>query len=178
MMLTTKDFEKRANQLFESCRDRWRKVLQKGLPKDVELTIAPDDILPFTRREFQRWLWDTVGLQAVSCPYCRAPIDVLSLQLDHRTPLRRGGGPELSNLQVLCKGCNGSKGEFTHEEYSLIVVFMEGLGVAFRQRLEGVLRNGGMATMMRFFPRKNDDKPKQPKKTQASLYFSDLPDDF
>jgi hypothetical protein len=32
--------------------------------------------------------------------------------------------------------------------------------------------------MMRFFPRKNDDKPKQPKKTQASLYFSDLPDDF
>jgi len=173
-MLTTKDFEKRANQLFEDCRGRWKRVLQKGLPKGVELNIAPDAILPFTRREFQKWLWDAVGLQVVLCPYCRAPIDVLSLQLDHRTPLRRGGGPELSNLNCICKECNGSKGEFTHEEYSLIVQFMEGPGALFRQRLEGVLRNGGMATMMRFFPRKKDDKPKQPKKVQDSLYFEDL----
>ena len=177
MMLSTKDFEKRANALFESCRDRWRKKLQKGMPKDVKLIIPVDDILPFTRRQFHKWLWDAVGLQAVACVYCRAPIDVLSLSLDHKTPLRRGGGPELDNLQVICKGCNGSKGQFAHEEYVLIVAFMDGPGASFRQRLEGVLRNGEMATMTRFFPR-DKGKKKAPTKTQDSLYFSDIPDDF
>ena len=53
-MLTTKDFEKRANQLFESCRDRWKKKLQKGLPKGVILDIAPEAVLPFTRRQVTR----------------------------------------------------------------------------------------------------------------------------
>ena len=176
-MLTTKDFEKRANALFESCRDRWRKKLNKGLPKGVQINIAPEDVLPFSRREFQEWLWSAAGLQAFLCPYCRAAIDVLSCQLDHKTPLIRGGGPELDNLQLLCKGCNGTKGNFTHEEYALIVVFMEGPGASFRQRLEGVMRNGSMATMMRFFPRK-DGKDKRARKTkvQDSLEFTDLPE--
>ena len=163
-MLDTTQFEKRANQLFESCRDRWKKRLQKGLPKGVALNLKPDEILPFTRREFQSWLWKQMGLQAILCPYCRTPIDILSMQLDHKTPLRRGGGPELGNLHCICKPCNGSKGEFTHEEYSALVVFMEGAGVLFRKRLEGVMRNGGMATMTRFFPRKG--KKETPKPTQ------------
>jgi hypothetical protein len=153
-MLDTGQFEKRSAQLFESCRARWRKQLQKGLPKGVDLDIAPDAILPFTRREFTAWLWAQMGLQAILCPYCRAPIDILSLSLDHKTPLRRGGGPELDNLQVLCHGCNGSKGEFTHEEYSALVVFMESEGAAFRKRLEGVMRNGSIGNMLRNFPRK------------------------
>ena len=174
-MLTTKDFEKRANQLFESCRDRWKKKLQKGLPKGVILDIAPEAVLPFTRRQFQAWLWQQTGLGAFSCIYCRAAIDIVSCQLDHKTPLRRGGGPELDNLNpLICKACNGSKGEFTHEEYSLIVVFMEGPGVAFRQRLEGVMRNGGMATMMRFFPGRDKTKKKHPTKVQDSLEFLEL----
>lgn len=154
-MLDVEQFEKRANQLFESCRARYRKVLQKRLPKGMTmLDIKADSILPFSRREFHQWLWRQMGLQAILCPYCKAPIDILSMQLDHKTPLRRGGGPELSNLQCICKDCNGSKGEFTEDEYRLLVVFMECPGASFRKRLEGVLRNGGMATMTRFFPRK------------------------
>ena len=176
-MLSTKDFEKRANALFESCRDRWRKKLQKGMPKGVKLEIAPEDVLPFTRREFQTWLWSQTGLSAFPCPYCRAAMDIVSLSLDHKTPLRRGGGPELLNLQVVCKGCNGSKGQFTHEEYTLLVSFMDGPGASFRQRLEGVLRNGEMATMTRFFNRKDQPK-KVPTKTQDSLYFSDIEEPF
>lgn len=177
-MLSTKDFETRANALFESCRGRWKAKLSKGLPHGVKLVIDPNDVLPFTRRKFQSWLWKQAGLQVILCPYCRAPIDVLSCQLDHKTPLIRGGGPELENLQLLCKGCNGSKGNFTHEEYSLIVQFMEGPGASFRQRLEGVMRNGGMATMMRFFPRKDgkDKRAHKSKMQQDSLEFTNLPD--
>ena len=161
-MLTVDQFETRANQLFESCRTRYRKVLQKGLPKGVALNIPADAVLPFSRRAFQQWLWQQMGLQAILCPYCRTPIDILTMQLDHKTPLRRGGGPELANLQCICKGCNGSKGEFTHEEYAALVAFMEGAGVLFRKRLEGVMRNGGMATMTRFFPRKAKKEAAKP----------------
>ena len=167
-MLDTTQFEKRANQLFESCRDRWKKRLLKGLPKGV--TLKPDDILPFTRRDFHAWLWKQMGLQAILCKYCTAPIDILSMQLDHKTPLRRGGGPKLDNLQCICKGCNGSKGEFTDEEYTLIVAFMQGAGVMFRKRLEGVLRNGGVGNMLQRFPRKG--------KKQTAKAEQYLEDDF
>lgn len=161
-MLDVTQFEKRANQLFESCRARYRKVLQKGLPKGVILDLKPDAILPFSRRRFRLWLWIQMGLQAILCPYCKAPIDILNMQLDHKNPLRRGGGPELDNLQCICKSCNGSKGEFTHEEYSALVDFMESAGASFRKRLEGVMRNGGMATMTRFFPRKDKKQKGEP----------------
>ena len=172
-MIDTDQFQKRTDTLYKTCRDRWKKVLEKGLPKGVSLDLKPDQILPFTRLEFQKFIWKELGLQARPCPYCRTPIDVLSMQLDHKTPLSRKGGPDLSNLQCLCKECNGSKGNFTHEEYTLLVEFMERQGASFRKRLEGVMRNGGMATMMRFFPKqkKGETRKKKTSKKQDSLYF-------
>lgn len=165
-MIDKTQFEKRSNQLFESCRTRYRKVLQKGMPKGVALDIKLDAVLPFTRREFQQWLWEQMGLQAILCPYCRTPIDILKMQLDHKTPLRRGGGPEIENLQAICKPCNGSKGEFTHEEYSALVAFMESAGASFRKRLEGVMRNGGVGNMLRNFAR-----PVSSKKTAKPVEY-------
>jgi 5-methylcytosine-specific restriction endonuclease McrA len=162
-------YRKRAAKLYSNDRDRWRRQLEKGLPKGVKLNLPPDAILPYTQRELEKWMWQRIQLGAIPCLYCRAAIDILSMELDHKVPLRRGGGPELDNKQIICRKCNGSKGDFTHDEYSRIVRFMEGEGAAFRQRLEGVLRNGGMATMMRFFPRqKKGDK--QPKVTQDALF--------
>ena len=152
-MLSTKDFETRANALFESCRDRWKKKLEKGLPKNVALNIAPEDVLPFTRREFQQWLWKAIGLQAISCPYCRAAMDVLSMQLDHKVPLRRGGSMAFENRECLCTRCNQVKGELTRDEFLLLVAFMEGPGAHFRQRLEGTLISGGLGKVMKHFPR-------------------------
>lgn len=172
-MLDTEQFKARANQLFESCRERWRKKLERELPKGVKLSIAPEDVLPFTRFEFHKWLWSQVGLQAVSCNYCRGPIDVLSLQLDHKTPLRRGGGTELSNLQCLCADCNRAKGAFTHDEFARLVHFMEGQGASFRDRLMGVLKMGGLGTQMKFFPQqKKAAGPRKQRKVQSALGFA------
>jgi hypothetical protein len=39
------------------------------------------------------------------------------LSVDHIHPQSRGGGPEMANLQVLCKRCNSSKGARTMEEW-------------------------------------------------------------
>src|SRR5665213_627344 len=106
-MLTTDDFKTRSNTLYDTCRARWRRQLERGLPKGVKLDLEPDQILPFTRREFMKWLWEQTGLQAFQCCYCRAAIDAMTMQLDHKTPLRRGGGPELSNLNPkICERCN------------------------------------------------------------------------
>lgn len=175
-MLTIDDFRKRADALYESCRSRWRNKLQKSMPKGVHLDIPAGEVLPFTRAVFHQWLWKQTGLNAFPCVYCRAPIDILNLSLDHKTPLRRGGGPELENLHLPCAKCNGSKGDFTHEEYLLIVAFMEGPGAHIRARLEGVMRLGQVGNMMRNFPRKKGEK-KAPKMKQSGLAF-ELQDDF
>jgi len=143
--------------------------LQRSAPKGVKLAIAPDDVLPFTRKQFYSWLWKQTGLQAIGCPYCRTPIDIISLSLDHKTPLRRGGGPDLSNLQVICKRCNGVKSSFTAEEFQLLVNFMDSSGAHFRQRLEGLLISGSQGQMMQHYPRqKKGDK--KPKVTQDALF--------
>jgi 5-methylcytosine-specific restriction endonuclease McrA len=172
-MIDMDQYRKRVAKLYADERTRWRRVLEKGVPKNVKLDLRPDQVLPFTQAEFGKWLWTQIQLNATPCPYCRAPIDILSMELDHKTPFRRRGGPELSNKHCICRKCNGSKGDFTHEEYLLIVAFMEGPGAHFRQRLEGVLRNGGLGNMMRNFPRKGKDG-KKPQHTQEALYFDEL----
>lgn len=170
-MLDIDQFRERGNQLYESCRSRWKNKLVKSLPKGVKLNLRPDEILPFVRPVFIQWLWKEFGLQAHSCPYCTAPIDILSMQLDHKTPLRRGGGPEMENLQCICRRCNQIKGELTHEEFSALLLFMETGGGFFRSRLEGVLINGWQGGMMKFFPKGK----KQPRETvQPALNFQEL----
>lgn len=176
-MLDTDDFKKRANRLFDDNRTRYRKVLEKSLKKQkLDITLAPDQIVPFTRAKFTAWLWEQMKLQAFPCPYCRTPIDILSLELDHRTPLRRGGGPELENLEPICKRCNQVKGEFTREEFVIIVALLHGPAAYFRERLEGVMISGGIGKVMRHFPRaKKGDKPATPEPEPS--FFSE-PDDF
>jgi hypothetical protein len=155
-VLSQDDFKKRANRLFEDNRTRYRKVLAKNLKKaKLPISALPpaDKVLPFTRAQFAKWLWDQVGLQVALCPHCRAPIDILTLELDHKTPLRRGGEPELDNLEPICRRCNSIKGELTREEYVIFVNFLEGPATAFRARLEGIMISGGVGKMMRHFPK-------------------------
>jgi hypothetical protein len=174
-MLSVDDFRKRSSKLFESCRTRWRTKLEKDLKKQkLSLALSADQILPFTRVQFHKWLWDQMGLQAIPCPFCRAPIDILSMELDHRTPLRRGGGPELQNLEPICRRCNSIKGELTREEYVVLIAFLEGPGAHFRQRLEGSLISGGLGKMLRHFPRKKGDKFGPTKKPEDQTYLCDL----
>jgi 5-methylcytosine-specific restriction endonuclease McrA len=48
------------------------------------------------------------------CVYCQSPDD---LTIDHKTPEHRGGSNDFENLQTLCRKCNASKRDLTHEEY-------------------------------------------------------------
>ena len=50
-------------------------------------------------------------LRMKRCRYCRT---TENLTIDHKIPLIQGGSHELSNLQCLCKRCNGMKSNLTH----------------------------------------------------------------
>ncbi len=61
------------------------------------------------------WLLGIVH-EARTCSYCRMPIG-LDFQLDHRTPIARGGVHETWNLSVTCHRCNLLKGRLTAKEF-------------------------------------------------------------
>lgn len=48
-------------------------------------------------------------LQKGKCAYCRADLGE-SYEMDHVMPLAKGGPNEDSNIQLLCRSCNASKG--------------------------------------------------------------------
>lgn len=168
-MLTIQDFKNRANNFYENHRQRWRKKLEKGMPKGVKLDIPADQILPYTRIEFHSWLWKHIQLNAVLCPYCRAPMDITSMQIDHCLPFTRGGGPELSNQMVICKRCNAIKGPMTRHEYLILIEFLDGPAAAFRKSFEGYLINGHEGRMNKFFGKK--PAKKGAKVVQSGLNF-------
>lgn len=56
--------------------------------------------------------------QQFKCATCSADIEAPSSRhLDHKTPVCRGGGNEISNLQWLCRPCNRRKYKMTQEEW-------------------------------------------------------------
>lgn len=51
------------------------------------------------------------------CAGCGCEIHAKAYTVDHKTPLCRGGSNDPSNLQLLCRRCNSSKGAKTMEEW-------------------------------------------------------------
>lgn len=65
------------------------------------------------------------------CIYCGTTITIKNAGLDHKTPLRglRGTPAQreldcLDNLQIVCRRCNGLKGELPHEKYIKLLAFL------------------------------------------------------
>lgn len=50
------------------------------------------------------------------CAICGKPVSYEEFTIDHIIPLSRGGGNELNNLQIACKGCNELKNNRTDPE--------------------------------------------------------------
>lgn len=69
-------------------------VASKRIPRSP---LAPEDKRTVFERDHRR------------CTVCGRGEDVATLELDHRVPRLRGGGPEISNWQVLCGECNNHK---------------------------------------------------------------------
>jgi 5-methylcytosine-specific restriction endonuclease McrA len=77
-----------------------------------------------------------------TCTYCRAPV-AFDAQLDHRTPIARGGRHALDNLVVCCARCNQLKGQLTEAEFDELLGLLALLHPAARADLERRLLSGG-----------------------------------
>ncbi len=52
-----------------------------------------------------------------TCVYCGYRRITSSLEIDHMTPVIRGGSNHITNLQVICRPCNQRKGLQTDQEF-------------------------------------------------------------
>ena len=55
--------------------------------------------------------------QSYVCTYCGHRRISRSFEIDHMTPIIRGGSNDVDNLQVICRPCNQRKGIQTDEEF-------------------------------------------------------------
>lgn len=56
--------------------------------------------------------------QDARCIYCAMLIaPSVRFDIDHKTPVSRGGSNDIANLQIACPTCNMKKQSKTHEEY-------------------------------------------------------------
>jgi hypothetical protein len=158
-MLTVDDFKTRVKALWRSQQNmaaakKWKTGKHAGT---IRVPAAP---IEFTEYQFGEWLWKKVGLNAIQCPYCNAPIDVLSLTVDHITPRSAGGHFELPNMQCICVPCNERKGNFSAQAYDAILQFMRAsLGRYDQNILLSRLKAANAGSGRRFFR----DKKKAPK---------------
>lgn len=122
-MITVEQFNDRVKALFKSQQTmagekRWKNGKRQG---QIRRYAAP---LEFDAEDLRMWLARKVGLNAIPCPYCNAPIDILSLTLDHIRPRSAGGSFALDNMQCTCKDCNERKGNLSGAGFTALVGFM------------------------------------------------------
>ena len=60
---------------------------------------------------------DLMERQDNTCSYCGNRRPARAFEIDHMTPVVRGGSNNIENLQAICHPCNVSKGIQTDEEY-------------------------------------------------------------
>ncbi len=54
--------------------------------------------------------WDLLEAARFRCQACGVPASQARLEIDHKTPVSKGGKDLKSNYQVLCLRCNRGKG--------------------------------------------------------------------
>ena len=156
-MISVKQFEERCDRLVRDMRKRLAAKYWKSGKRAGQVRI-PGRELPFDRYDMRTWMSKHIGLSAKACPYCRRPIDILSLELDHVTPLARGGDLTLDNLEATCPDCNCEKGALTGPEYRKLRDFWNTLEPAARTHIRRQMKT----TPHHFIPPKKGARPGAP----------------
>lgn len=146
-------FDKQVVDRYNWMKGRFREKKWKS-GKRAGMVKVPRRELPFGRDEFARFLWKHVGLNAFLCPYCRAPIDILSMTLDHKMPVKLGGSLDLDNLEPICADCNNLKGALTVEEFIELRRWLSVVSPNMQAELAKRLKAGAMGMRMRHFDKK------------------------
>lgn len=140
-MIEIRQVTGRARQLYSDIKKRseptfWKNGRLKGRMRWAGVTV------PYTSDEFAAWLLATIGCSAFLCPYCNAPLDALSMTLDHDYPLHGGGDNSFGNLVPCCSDCNTLKGKMPGAQYMLFRKLLRQLSPAAEADVLQRLRSG------------------------------------
>lgn len=64
--------------------------------------------------------WRLAIRDGLFCQMCKKPSSKNDLTVDHFIPASKGGSSMMSNLWLLCRGCNMKKGDKMPEELRLV----------------------------------------------------------
>lgn len=127
--------------LLERARTRVRSIYssQKRRAKKygAELTYTADDLCEHI-------------LPLGNCPYCGAHLTPKGFQVDHTTPLARGGTWELSNQQAICTACNRRKNSLLDNEFIALLSFLDTQNDYVKRNVLARLAAGGAWLAARF----------------------------
>lgn len=58
------------------------------------------------------------------CKYCKRILRVSNYQIDHLTPLSKGGPSNLNNLEMICGTCNRMKGSLSYKHFIILLTWL------------------------------------------------------
>ena len=128
----------------------WRALYEDGVPKRKSHSSSHADSL---RQEAQRYRDEIGEAQDWKCRCCGVDVsDRSKSAIDHIMPISSGGTSERSNLQLLCRRCNGSKAAFEPsaelEERMARRVKGEGMMSEFTREMNGASSCGEMEVIL------------------------------
>ncbi len=88
--------------------DLWRRLSNRDNRR-----IAPTKRIPWEKGQKDR----LIRRQRSLCAYCGRYFAAHYLEIDHMDPVTFGGSNAETNLQVLCRPCNGRKGDQTDRQF-------------------------------------------------------------
>jgi hypothetical protein len=77
------------------------------------------------------------------CPYCQREVTVFTASPDHMIPLSREGDHGMTNVLIVCKDCNITKGDMTKDEFLFLLTALAGMPEA-KARVIKRLKMGGI----------------------------------
>lgn len=69
------------------------------------------------RHDAELFYREVKAAPSIDCFYCHKAVRGRDAEVDHKTPLSRGGKHERANLAAACYQCNRSKGRLTADEF-------------------------------------------------------------
>jgi 5-methylcytosine-specific restriction endonuclease McrA len=169
-VIEPKQVRQRASKLYYDIKRRsepklWKNGRLKGRTRWAGVPV------PYSSEAFATWLLTEIGCNAFLCPYCKAPIDVLSMTLDHDVALHSGGTNEFNNLVACCADCNTLKGKLTGDQYRDFRALLRlNLDPAAEAEILQRLRSGAMGMRL-----SQQMRAQKANKLQPSLATSDEP---
>lgn len=113
------DFEEWTDEDFlESEKDNAFEYSQKHQKDRVYHEWKQRRHLTNNRNRYYKSLVEAFGEK---CAGCGKTVKKGKLEIDHMTPVSKGGFTDFMNLQLLCKKCNSLKGDMLATEWKMLV---------------------------------------------------------